>query len=157
MTPRIRLVQQAAGARFLQVYHAPTKSPWRAVQHSIVVNAALLEPEIADNIGVRRNPMLWPVLPTLNHPLGSEVAGFRYRLDWMLTSIRASLWGISNVAESVPEVILELLAKTPTVKKPCADSGYAGPKLAERLRELGLSGLLEIVTKPEGKTRRVRL
>lgn len=49
------------------------------------------------------------------------------------------------MAESVPEVILELLAKTPTVKKLCADSGYAGPKLAERLRESGLSGLLKIV------------
>lgn len=66
----------------------------------------------------------------------------------MPTSVRASLWGVSNVAESIPEVILELLAKTPTVKKLCADSGYAGPKLAERLREQGLSGLLEIVPNP---------
>ncbi len=46
----------------------------------------------------------------------------------MPTRVGASLWGVSNVADSVPEVILELLAKTPTVKKPCADSG--GPKLA---------------------------
>ena len=55
------------------------------------------------------------------------------------------------------EVILELLEKAPTVKKLFADSAYAGPKLAGKLKALGLSELLEIVTKPEGKTRRVRL
>ena len=54
-------------------------------------------------------------------------------------------------------VILELLEKAPTVKKLFADSAYAGPKLAGKLKALGLSELLEIVTKPEGKTRRVRL
>ena len=54
-------------------------------------------------------------------------------------------------------VILELLEKAPTVKKLFADSAYAGPKLAGKLKALGLSKLLEIVTKPEGKTRRVRL
>lgn len=53
--------------------------------------------------------------------------------------------------------ILELLEKAPTVKKLFADGGYAGPKLAERLQELGLSDLLEIVSKPKGETRRVRL
>ena len=54
-------------------------------------------------------------------------------------------------------VILELLEKAPTVKKLFADSAYAGPKLAGKLKALGLSELLEFVTKPEGKTRRVRL
>lgn len=49
------------------------------------------------------------------------------------------------------EVILELLEKAPTVKKLFADSAYAGPKLAGKLKALGLSELLEIVTKPEGK------
>ncbi len=54
-------------------------------------------------------------------------------------------------------VILELLAKTPTVEKLFADGGYAGPKLAGRLKGLGLSELLEIVTEPKRETRRVRL
>ncbi len=49
------------------------------------------------------------------------------------------------------EVILELLEKAPTVKKLFADSAYAGPKLAGKLKALGLSELLEIVTKPKGK------
>ena len=53
--------------------------------------------------------------------------------------------------DSAPELILELLAKTPTVEKLFADGGYAGPKLAGRLGELGLSGLLETVAKPKGK------
>ena len=52
-------------------------------------------------------------------------------------------------------VILELLARAPTVEKLFADGAYAAPKLAGRLKKLGLSGLLEIETKPEGKTRRV--
>ena len=59
--------------------------------------------------------------------------------------------------DSAPPLILELLAKSPTVKKLFADGGYAGPKLAGRLNpkspslKLGLSGLLEIVVKPKGK------
>ena len=53
--------------------------------------------------------------------------------------------------DSAPEAILELLEKAPTVKKLFADGGYAGPKLAERLQELGLSDLLEIVPKPKGE------
>jgi|GEM_PF-6798921 len=54
-------------------------------------------------------------------------------------------------------VILELLARAPTVAKLFADGGYAGPKLAGRSKKLGLSDLLEIVVKPKGETRRVRL
>ncbi len=53
--------------------------------------------------------------------------------------------------DSAPPLILELLAKSPTVKKLFADGGYAGPKLAGRLKKLGLSDLLEIVVKPKGK------
>ena len=59
--------------------------------------------------------------------------------------------------DSAPPLILELLAKSPTVKKLFADGGYAGPKLAGRLNpkspslKLGLSDLLEIVVKPKGK------
>ena len=53
--------------------------------------------------------------------------------------------------DSAPGVILELLARAPTVEKLFADGAYAGPKLAGRLKKLGLSELLEIVTKPEGK------
>jgi len=59
--------------------------------------------------------------------------------------------------DSAPPLILELLAKSPTVKKLFADGGYAGPKLAGRSKKLGLSDLLEIVVKPKGETRRVRL
>ena len=59
--------------------------------------------------------------------------------------------------DSAPPLILELLAKSPTVKKLFADGGYAGPKLAGRLKKLGLSELIEIVVKPKGETRRVRL
>ena len=47
-------------------------------------------------------------------------------------------------------VILELLARAPTVAKLFADGGYAGPKLAGRLEKLGLAELLEIVVKPKG-------
>ena len=54
-------------------------------------------------------------------------------------------------------VILELLARAPTVEKLFADGAYAGPKLAGRLKGLGLSELLEIVPKPKRETRRVRL
>ena len=52
---------------------------------------------------------------------------------------------------SAPGVILELLARAPTVEKLFADGAYAGPKLAGRLKKLGLPELLEIVVKPKGK------
>ena len=45
--------------------------------------------------------------------------------------------------DSAPEMILELLAKTPTVEKLFADSAYAGPKQAGRLRGLGVPELLD--------------
>lgn len=48
-------------------------------------------------------------------------------------------------------MILELLVKTPTVEKLFADSAYAGPKQAGRLRELGVPERLEIVNEPRGK------
>ena len=59
--------------------------------------------------------------------------------------------------DSAPPLILELLAKTPTVEKLFADGGYARPKLAGRLKGLGLSELIEVVPKPKRETRRVRL
>ena len=37
------------------------------------------------------------------------------------------------------------------MKKLFADGGYAGPKLAGRLKKLGLSELIEIVVKPKGE------
>ncbi|MCY4354633.1 MAG: transposase, partial [Truepera sp.] len=37
--------------------------------------------------------------------------------------------------DSAPPLILELLAKSPTVKKLFADGAYAGPKLARRLKK----------------------
>ncbi len=82
------------------------------------------------------------------------------------TAAKDGFFGSIQDRDSAPELILELLAKSPTVEKLFADGGYAGPKLAGRLSErienplygeLGLSGLLETVAKPKGKTRRVRL
>ena len=79
------------------------------------------------------------------------------------TAAKDGFFGSIQDRDSAPDpksptlVILELLVKTPTVEKLFADGGYAGPKLAGRLGELGLSRLLETVTKPKGKTRRVRL
>ena len=43
-----------------------------------------------------------------------------------------------------------LLEVAASVKKLFADSGYAGPKLQEALKDLGISGLIEIVPKPKG-------
>ena len=42
-----------------------------------------------------------------------------------------------------------MLEKAPQVAKLWADGGYQGPKLAAKLAELGLEGLLEIVKKPK--------
>ena len=51
--------------------------------------------------------------------------------------------------DGAPAVILGMLAKAPEVTKLRADGGYQGPKLASKLEELGLGGLLEIVEQPE--------
>ena len=47
-------------------------------------------------------------------------------------------------------VIVALLALTVCGKKLFADSGYAGPKLHDALKELGISELIEVVPKPKG-------
>ncbi len=67
------------------------------------------------------------------------------------TAAKDGFFGSIQDRDSAPELILELLAKSPTVEKLFADGGYAGPKLAGRLRELGVPELLEIVVKPKGK------
>ena len=51
--------------------------------------------------------------------------------------------------DGAPAVILGMLEKAPEVTKLWADGGYQGPKLASKLEELGLGGLLEIVEKPK--------
>ena len=51
-----------------------------------------------------------------------------------------------------PALILESLVRIPTVEKVFADGGYAGPKLAGRLRWLRLSELIEIYEKPRKTT-----
>lgn len=43
-----------------------------------------------------------------------------------------------------------LLEVAVSVKKLFADSGYAGPKLQDALKDLGASELIEIVPKPKG-------
>ena len=52
--------------------------------------------------------------------------------------------------DGAPAVIAVLLEVAASVKKLFADSGYAGPKLQEALKGLGVSELIEIVPKPRG-------
>ena len=59
--------------------------------------------------------------------------------------------------DGAPALIVALLGVTAGVKKLFADSGYAGPKLQDALKDLGVPELIEIVPKPKGETRRVRL
>ena len=47
-------------------------------------------------------------------------------------------------------MIVALLEVAVCVKKLFADSAYAGPKLQDALKELGVSELIEIVPKPKG-------
>ena len=47
-------------------------------------------------------------------------------------------------------MIALLLEVAASVKKLFADSGYAGPKLQDALKDLGASELIEIVPKPKG-------
>ena len=51
--------------------------------------------------------------------------------------------------DGAPPVILEMLEKAPRVEKLFADGGYAGAKLEGVLADPGVSGLMEIVEKPE--------
>ena len=51
--------------------------------------------------------------------------------------------------DGAPVVIAALLEVAASVKKLFADSGYAGPKLQEALKDLGVSKLIEIVPKPK--------
>lgn len=51
--------------------------------------------------------------------------------------------------DGAPDVILAMLKKAPTVTRLWADGGYQGPKLAGKLLELGMDGLLKIVEKPK--------
>jgi len=52
--------------------------------------------------------------------------------------------------DGAPVVIVALLEVAASVKKLFADSGYAGPKLQNVLKALGVSELIEIVPKPKG-------
>ncbi len=52
--------------------------------------------------------------------------------------------------DGVPAVIMALLEVAVCVERLFADSGYAGPKLQDALKELGVSELIEIVPKPKG-------
>ena len=51
--------------------------------------------------------------------------------------------------DGAPAVTLGLLEAAPLVRKLWADGGYRGPKLAAKLKELGLGSVLEIVEKPK--------
>ena len=98
----------------------------------------------------------WRALPNCFPPQGrtlrvSTVQNYFY--SWRDTGVFDRMMD----PKSPSFVILELLARAPTVAKLFADGGYAGPKLAGRSKKLGLSDLLEIVVKPKGETRRVRL
>ena len=74
----------------------------------------------------------------------------------MAVDVEGSLIAIEVHAASVqdrngaPAVIALLLEVAASVKKLFADSGYAGPKLQEALKGLGVSELIEIVPKPKG-------
>ena len=52
--------------------------------------------------------------------------------------------------DGAPAVVALLLEVAASVKKLFADSGYAGPKLQDALKDLGVSELIEIVPKPKG-------
>ena len=52
--------------------------------------------------------------------------------------------------DGAPAVIVALLEVAVCVKKLFADSAYAGPKLHDALKELGVSELIEIVPSPRG-------
>ena len=52
--------------------------------------------------------------------------------------------------DGAPAVIVALLEVAVCVEKLFADSAYAGPKLQDALKELGVSELIEIVPKPKG-------
>ena len=52
--------------------------------------------------------------------------------------------------DGAPAVITALLEVAVCVERLFADSGYAGPKLQDALKELGVSELIEIVPKPKG-------
>ena len=52
--------------------------------------------------------------------------------------------------DGAPAVIMALLEVAVCVERLFADSGYAGPKLQDALKELGVSELIEIVPKPKG-------
>ena len=51
--------------------------------------------------------------------------------------------------DGAADVIIKMLKKAPEVIKLWADGGYAGPKLASQLEEIGLGSLIEIVNKPK--------
>ena len=59
--------------------------------------------------------------------------------------------------DGAPAVIMALLEVAVCVERLFADSGYAGPKLQDALKELGVSELIEIVPKPKGAKRNRRL
>ena len=52
--------------------------------------------------------------------------------------------------DGAPAVIMALLEVAVCVERLFADRGYAGPKLQDALKELGVSELIEIVPKPKG-------
>jgi putative transposase len=52
--------------------------------------------------------------------------------------------------DGAPAVIMALLEVAVCVERLFADSAYAGPKLQDALKELGVSELIEIVPKPKG-------
>jgi len=84
---------------------------------------------------------------------GKKVVG---RKRHMAVDVEGSLIVIEVHAASVqdrdgaPAVIALLLEVAASVKKLFADSGYAGPKLQDALKALGVSELIEIVPKPRG-------
>ncbi len=51
--------------------------------------------------------------------------------------------------DGAPSVILGMLEKAPAVRKLWVDGSYQGPKLASRLGEPGIGGILEIVERPK--------
>ena len=52
--------------------------------------------------------------------------------------------------DGAPAVMVALLEVAVCVEKLFADNAYAGPKLHDALKELGVSELIEIVPKPKG-------
>ncbi len=51
--------------------------------------------------------------------------------------------------DGAPDLIAKLLETVPTVCRPFADGGHAGPKLRERPAGMGLSNVIRIVEKPK--------